>query len=308
MSSFNNTSSDPDGRARSNSMPAGLPGQDSGGSPQRLRSVSSAAIIMGRASEQEAGPLCTMISSIDDKPINDQPRGEQETPRPKPILVKNSADLPETMLSAKARLSVDADAIDSDELLRKWASGLPPKKSFLDPRDPGTPARFEVARRAASPDKDELDILLKATMVDFEDFKYLPITITNVNLLYPIWEETLPIANIEIFNGIMIDKEVNAIHADGVMEALGQIGEHCHRLLISAPVSTSELGDVFCREEGDVNTGNDWDHLLRCLPNLEQLVFIHSPAGLTGGSERALNFLRSAVERRQGDLVLEEVY
>ena len=293
--SLSNTNASSDSRHRGDSMHAELLGQNSIHSPQQIRSALSDAFAMDRASNQEVDLSKTINFPVDDEHCNDKPCGDQEARQPEPIHVKNSADLPEVLLSANIRLTANVLPNDN-EILRKWATGLPPPKSFLEPKGTGT--RFKVPSRFTSVDKVELDTFLKATMIKYDDHQYLPLTATTIYRLSPIWEEPKPVSDSEIFNCIMVNEELNAIHADHVIEALKRIGEHCHRLLILAPVSTSELGDVFNREEGNIDPGNDWDHLLSCLPNLEHLGFVDPHRGSFGESREAFNFLHAAIARQ----------
>lgn len=193
-----------------------------------------------------------------------------------------------------------------NEDFRNWTTGYPPKKSFLR-GDADTPDRFKMPRRSTLADKVELDVLLKAAMIDYEDRRYFPLTAATVHDLSPFWKGSKPVSEVGIFNRIMIDKEVNAIHADHVVAALKRIGEHCHHLVILAPIQTSELGNVFAREEGNIYPGNDWDHLLRFFPALTHLVFIHPKHIPFGLSINSLDSLRAAVARRQAVRAFKEV-
>ncbi|KAF2029939.1 hypothetical protein EK21DRAFT_100846 [Setomelanomma holmii] len=133
-----------------------------------------------------------------------------------------------------------------------------------------------MTRRSTLADKPELDVLLAATKVDYKGHQYLPLTARTIHRLSPYWKGEKPIADLKVFECIMIDHEVNGIHADHVVAALERIGEHCKHLLVVSPIQTSELGNVFVREHENMGPGNDWDHLLKCFPNLKHLAFIHN--------------------------------
>ncbi|KAH7356349.1 hypothetical protein BKA66DRAFT_473698 [Pyrenochaeta sp. MPI-SDFR-AT-0127] len=103
----------------------------------------------------------------------------------------------------------------------------------------------------------------------------------------------------EIFDCIMLNYEINNAHADHVVNALERIGTRCKRLLVIAPIHTSELGNVFNREMGNIDPGNDWNHILRCFPNLKCLIFVHPLNEPEEISRATYLALRSAITRRQ---------
>jgi hypothetical protein len=182
--------------------------------------------------------------------------------------------------------------------LRKWCSGQPPKKSYLTPDAKFLP-RIRKTRRNTLADRPELDSLLAATKVEYNGHYYLPLTAVTIHRLDPFFKGAKPLADMKLFECIIINQEVNGVHADHVVAGLERIGEHCKHLLVMSPVQTSELGNVFARESDNINTGNDWDAILGCFPNLQFLAFVHDidePVGFSGNTFRGL---RAAVARRQ---------
>lgn len=182
--------------------------------------------------------------------------------------------------------------------LRKWCTGQPPKKSYLT-SDADFLPRIRKTRRNTLADKPELDNLLAATKVEYNGHYYLPLTAVTIHRLDPFFKGAKPLADMKLFECIIINQEVNGVHADHVVAGLERIGEHCKHLLVMSPVQTSELGNVFAREADNINTGNDWDAILGCFPNLNFLAFVHDvhePVGLAGNTFRGL---RAAVARRQ---------
>ncbi|KAF1939874.1 hypothetical protein EJ02DRAFT_351327 [Clathrospora elynae] len=161
-----------------------------------------------------------------------------------------------------------------------------------------------MARRSTLADKLELDAILKKSMVQHNKHKYLPLTATTIHRLSPFWKGAKPIADMKIFDCIKIGHEINNVHADHAVAALGRIGEHCTHLLVVAPIQTSELGNVFNREEGNVAFSNDWEQILRCFPNLKWLAFVHPQDVPTRFSLATFHALRTAIVNHQSALAL----
>lgn len=182
--------------------------------------------------------------------------------------------------------------------LRKWCSGQPPKRLFLS-SDRALPPRIRMSRRNTLADKPELDMLLAATKVEYNGHSYLPLTAQTIYRLDPFFKGAKPLADMKLFKCIVITQEVNGVHADHVVAALERIGEHCKHLLVMSPIQTSELGNVFAREAGLINPGNDWDAILGCFPNLNYVAFIHDVKEPVGFSRNTFRGLRAAVANRQ---------
>jgi hypothetical protein len=160
--------------------------------------------------------------------------------------------------------------------LRNWCTGQPPKRpgfgAFLKfpPR-----GRHSLSRRSTLADKPELDVLLAATLVEYKGKKHLPLSAKTLRRLSPLWKGEKPLANFHIFERLLLNKEINTAHADHVISALERVGGHCKHLVIISPIHISEYGDVLNREDGNINTGNDWDKIIACFPNLETATFEH---------------------------------
>jgi hypothetical protein len=175
-------------------------------------------------------------------------------------------------------------------LLRDWCTGLPPKKSYLSSRGNPSP-RLPFTRRSTLADKPELDTILAATKQEYNGEQFLPLTARTIHQLSPYWKGEKPIADTTIFKRIMIGAEINVVHADHVVAALKRIGGHCAQLVIFSSVQTSDLGGVFNREAGNVESGNDWVSILKCFPHLKHLAFVcqaSEPAELSRGTLSAL--------------------
>ncbi|KAF2821673.1 hypothetical protein CC86DRAFT_358652 [Ophiobolus disseminans] len=184
--------------------------------------------------------------------------------------------------------------------LRKWCTGQPPKRLyFKSDRGRALPPRFRMSRRNTLGDRPELDILLAATKVEYNGHSYLPLTAQTIHRLDPFFKGAKPLADMKVFECIIINQEVNGVHADHVVTALERIGEHCKHLLVMSPVQTSELGNVFAREAGLINTGNDWDAILECFPNVNYIAFVHDLEKPVGFSRNTFRGLQTAVANRQ---------
>lgn len=182
--------------------------------------------------------------------------------------------------------------------LRKWCHGQPPKPSYLT-GNTGLPTRFRMSRRNTMADKPELDLLLAATKVWYNGHAFLPLTAQTIHRLDPFFKGAKPLADLSLFKCIIINQEINSVHADHVVTALERIGEYCKHLLVMSPVQTSELGNVFAREAGNISPGNDWDGILGCFPNLEYLAFVHDVGESVVLSRNTFRGLKQAVANRQ---------
>lgn len=192
---------------------------------------------------------------------------------------------------AEANKNATIVAMQANDGLRKWCSGLPPKKSFLG-SDDSPAARLPLTRRSTLAEKPELDDLLAATKIEYDGHEYLPLTVGTLHRLSPFYKGEKPIADLNLFKCIMITPEINNVHADHVVAAMERIGVHCEHLLVVAPIQTTELGNVFNREAGNVAPGNDWDQILKRFPNIKHMAFVHpleEPVELSRGTFRALH-------------------
>jgi hypothetical protein len=183
-------------------------------------------------------------------------------------------------------------------MLEKWCAGQPPKKSYLNP-DGSFSSRFPLTRRSTIADMPELDHLIDASRVYYKGEKYLPITAATVHRLSPYYRGAKPMADMKVFERVMITREINGVPADHVTAALERIGEHTEHLLVVAPVHTSELDNVFARQYDDVSPGSDWDHLLTCMPNLKYVTFVHPDDESVELSCKTFFALQLAVANRQ---------
>jgi hypothetical protein len=181
-----------------------------------------------------------------------------------------------------------------EQKLRKWCTGTSPKKSFL-----GNDGRLPFTRRSTLADKPELDILLAATKIKYKGHLYLPLTAQTIHRLSPYWKGEKPIADTKLFECILINGEINGVHADHVVAALERIGNHCKHLVVVSPIQTSELGNVFNREAGNINPGSDWACILKCFPNLEYMAFVHNVDEPVELSRNTFFALHKAVATRQ---------
>jgi len=263
-------------------MHDGLPVGVGGTAPQFTRSALTTAMQQDRKYSKKASFRTTTNETIDEEPIA----------RSKPIAIKKSDTL------TKVKLSAEASRNDGDAQIRAGCDGLPHKKSFLG-AEGNTPPRFRMSRRSTLADKPELDTLLRATMVTYNKHKYLPLTATTLYRLSPYWKGAKPIADMSIFNCLVLNHELNNVHADHVVAAMERIGHHVSHLLVVPPVHTTELGNVFNREIDNVGSGNDWDHILECFPHLKWLMLVH-PVDTSGGSPcDTYTALVTAVAKRQ---------
>lgn len=184
------------------------------------------------------------------------------------------------------------------EDIRDECYGKPPEISYLK-GDENTPVRFRIPRRSTLADKPELDGILRATMTLFKDRLYLPITATTIHHLQPYVNGAKPVVKTSLFSCVLLNKELNAVHADHVVAVLRYIGQYVTHVLVVSPIHTSEMGDVFNREVGDMGSGNDWGHILSCFPHLQWLMLLLPDDTGTGLPSDTYTALREAVSRRQ---------
>jgi hypothetical protein len=113
-------------------------------------------------------------------------------------------------------------------------------------------------------------------MTSYEGTLHLPMTSAVVKQLSPLWKESKPVANFKLFERILINRDVNKVHADHVVAALERIGEHCKHLVVVSPIDTAELGEVFQRDLSTMDASNgDWDKIFKCFPNLVSVTYSH---------------------------------
>lgn len=113
-------------------------------------------------------------------------------------------------------------------------------------------------------------------MTTYEGTHYLPMTSNVLHLLSPLWKGRKPIANFKLFERILINRDVNKVHADHVVAALERVGMHCKHLVVVSPIHTAELGEVFKRDLSTMDaSSSDWDQIFKCFPNLESVTYNH---------------------------------
>ncbi|CAI6335474.1 unnamed protein product [Periconia digitata] len=147
----------------------------------------------------------------------------------------------------------------------------------------GFPASFMASRsspksrRSTLSDQPELDKHLRESMVTYDGLLYLPMSSTTLHHLSPFWKGLKPIAKLdEIFERVLINKDINKVHADHVVAALERVGMHCKHLVVLSPIHTAELGEVFNREIDNLDDpSSDWSKIFKCFPNLESVTFKH---------------------------------
>jgi hypothetical protein len=164
---------------------------------------------------------------------------------------------------------------------------------------------MRFTRRSTLADKPELDAMLAMTKTEYNGHMYLPLTAHTIHKLSPYWKGSKPIADTKLFEYIKITQDINGIHADHVVAALERIGSHCNHLLVISGVQTSELGNVFNREAGNITPANDWDLILGCFPHLKHLMYIHPVDEPDHLSRRNMLSLHRAIIKRQAAQQLE---
>lgn len=172
-------------------------------------------------------------------------------------------------------IGISSAGNNSELTLRNWCQGHPPRHSFLGSDHQFSP-RSRPPRRSTIADKVELDSALYGAMTAYGDHDYLPVNPYTVHLLSKHTNGAKPVADKTIFSMLLINGEINNVYAEHVIAALESIGEHVKDLVIIAPINTTEFGDAFKRDSLDVNTGSDWENILKHFPNLKSLTFEHS--------------------------------
>ncbi|KAF2195793.1 hypothetical protein K469DRAFT_466395, partial [Zopfia rhizophila CBS 207.26] len=130
-------------------------------------------------------------------------------------------------------------------------------------------------RRSTLAGISELDHGLANHLLDYQGFRYLPLSTEVIRLLSYFYTGARPVADMTMFRRLLINGDVNNMHADHVISALEHIGIACTNLAIVSPIYTSEYGDVFNREQMNISPSNDWLNILKQLPNLSILTFEH---------------------------------
>ncbi|KAF1963664.1 hypothetical protein CC80DRAFT_541581 [Byssothecium circinans] len=196
--------------------------------------------------------------------------------------------------------SIDPDAplpVGSDDPIRRWCTGLPPKRTYL----PVSPVRSSIrlSRRSTLSHNPELDHQLRTAMEAYKGKSFLRLSVRTLHRLSPLWKGEKPLADFTIFERIIIDKDINNVQADHVVAAMERVGAHCKVLVIIAPIKTSEFGDVFNREAGNINTSNDWKKIMSYFSNVKAVVFeipSEQPNALTRDTYK--NFSRAIAEAK----------
>ncbi|KAF2135005.1 hypothetical protein P153DRAFT_275367, partial [Dothidotthia symphoricarpi CBS 119687] len=172
---------------------------------------------------------------------------------------------------------------ESEKSLRMGCAGYPAKKSFLT-TDFRSSSRSRLSRRSTIADIVELDAVLATAMTYYDGIYHLPINAYTVRQLSKHTNGAKPVADKTLFSRLLINGEINNVYAEHVVAALEGIGEYVEHLVIVAPIHTTEFGDAFKRDSHDVNTGSDWENILKRFPNLQSLTFkhpTHMPTELT---------------------------
>ena len=188
----------------------------------------------------------------------------------------------------------------SEEKLRRWC-GQPQPDSFLEVDNLPPSIREGIARRRSSAAaKSALEQRLSASVVEFNGSSYLPLTKGHIMRLSPLDDDVNPVADVGLFKNLYVDEEINVVHADHVVAALGRVGEHCKELVVKATVrataTTPELDDFFVQKQGGVATGSDWVKVFKVLPNLQSVVIDST----SGASNLMLQNLVSVLEGGMG--------
>ncbi|KAH6643673.1 hypothetical protein C7974DRAFT_407395 [Boeremia exigua] len=155
--------------------------------------------------------------------------------------------------------------VDDASGLRAFCSGHPPKQSFLE-----SDSAFYKARRSTLADNPELDVQLKASMVQYKAESFLPLNFKSVRLITQYLNGSKPLAYIHVFSRLLITSETNDVRAGLFIAALERIGLHCKHLAVLAPFHTVEFKDMSYNEAG---RHGDWRKILECLPNIRKITF-----------------------------------
>jgi len=156
----------------------------------------------------------------------------------------------------------------SEKKLRACCSS-PQPPTFLKPGGNLPPTLKAARRRSTLADNPEIDHSLAASRVQFEDQKYLPLTAQTFKKLSPLWTGAKPMADLALFENLIIDLEVYATHGGPVLAALERIGAHCQQLVVTVA------------RELDIHTSTEWLKFFRALPNLKTIaIALNKPAGV----------------------------
>ncbi|PVH94695.1 hypothetical protein DM02DRAFT_182429 [Periconia macrospinosa] len=175
-------------------------------------------------------------------------------------------------------------------LFREECSGLPEKghmfppefeekfkKKFKEDRYGNFKERQPAAGRPSGARRSlHIQQKVEEAMIEFMGQKYLLLSSATLRNLSPLWTGLQPIPNPKIFERILVNKDVQEVHADHARAALEKIGKHCKHFVVLSPIRTSEFGEVFKRESANLGTTvNDWSWIFKSLPNLVSITFKH---------------------------------
>ncbi|KAJ8118843.1 hypothetical protein OPT61_g248 [Boeremia exigua] len=160
--------------------------------------------------------------------------------------------------------------VSQDSIFREYCRSQPPRRSFLDGQ---APPRLRISRRSTLADRPELDSQLEGALFQREEKRFLPVDSVTVYRLVPYLNGSKPLANVSIFERLLINRDTNKVPAKLFIAALEKIGLYCEHLVIVAPFHTIEFSYMNGDEVGNPEPGSDWGKILECLPNVRKITF-----------------------------------
>lgn len=205
--------------------------------------------------------------------------------------IESDSESCDDSIDRKLRKSPDAGD-RSEAQLRPFTRGHPPKASGLEM------ARNALlhSRRSTLADVSELDHKLAASKVLFKGEYYLPLTARVMRHINSFILGLQPIADLSVFNKMILNHEINELLVDDIEAAFKVIGAHCTHIAILSPIYISKLGDLFLRNRKDDRPANDWLTLFKEMPNLSALTLKHPLEASTTSLRKTLVSLQAAIQ------------
>lgn len=162
--------------------------------------------------------------------------------------------------------------LPGDEEFRHFTSGQPPNP-------PGMALarqHLKNARRSTLSNVSELDHALASKKTTYKDSIVFPLSRRVLRILTPFVNGSMPIANTQVFQKLLLDQDINNAEVETIKATLDQIGPHCADLVILSPIYGSKHGDVFLRRHSETAPVNDWLTIIKSMPSLEAVTIDHA--------------------------------
>jgi hypothetical protein len=153
------------------------------------------------------------------------------------------------------------DGIDKNAVtgFRSFTTGQP-RLCYLRSTLPRAPLPV-VSRRSTLADVPELDHKLYAQRVKVNGEDYLPLNTKTVHILQPYLNGAKPVADMSLFERLVVSREYKIRHLNDLLISLASIGKHCKVLVILGEDRIWDLGGIHIR----------WEPVLKWCTQLQEL-------------------------------------